>query len=413
MKYEAIRAKSPILNKYPNPDSWFWVEASTNPYRGCQHNCAYCDGKAEYYRIDNFASHIRVKTNAPQLLTKELTNLGFHEIFRPGRKSLLDYLPEEVQERKTSEGLNGKNQRKFLIAVGGGVCDVYQPAEAEFKVTRGLLKVCRDFGFPVSMLTKNVLILRDLDLLKEINDISYANVSFSITLADEKIRKIFEPGSSPSIDRFAALQKVRRVGLPGGVMFMPILPGIGDTEENMRAIISRAKEVGTEFVLPAGLTLKPGRNKDAFLQVIAEHFPEKLPLYKDIFRHNNKYGKGDASKCKNVARIGHELCKEFGLPDRIPRYLGNARTFLGVQNNLRVSEVLHEIAYLIQFVHGQGWKIAQPYTKAAHAVEACAQDVGALSVEEIKRIRGVGATIAKLVREILDTGTCELREQLY
>ena len=328
-------------------------------------------------------------------------------------EKLLDYLPEEAQERRVLKGLRRKKQRKFLLAVGGGVCDIYQPAETEYKVTRDLLKVCRNFGFPVSVLTKNVLVLRDLDLLKEINDIAYANVSFSITLINEKIKKIFETGSSPSNDRFAALQKVIRAGLPGGVMFMPILPEIGDNDENMHAIIGRAKEVGAEFVLPAGLTLKPGRNKDAFFQVITEHFPEKLSLYKDIYRLNNKYGIPDTSKCINVAKKGHELCKEFGLPDRIPRYLGNARTFLGFPNNLRVSEVLHEIAYLIQFVHGQGWKNARPYTKAAKTVEACDKDVGKLSVEEIKRIPEVGATIAKLVREILDEGTCELREQLY
>lgn len=413
LKYEAIRAKSAILNKYSNPDGWFWVEATFNPYRGCQHNCAYCDGKAEYYRIKNFATHIKVKTNAPQFLTKELTNLGFHETFRPGRKTLLDYLPEETRERRTLEGLKGKKQRKFLLAVGGGVCDVYQPAEAQFKVTRDLLKVCRNFGFPVSVLTKNALVLRDLDLLKEINDISYANVSFSITLMDENLRKIFEPGSSSSTNRFAALQKFRRAGLPGGVMFMPILPGIGDTDENMSAIIRRAKEVEAEFVLPAGLTLKPGRNKDAFFQVIDEHFPKKLPFYKDIYRLNNKYGIGDTSKCINVAKKGHELCKEFDIPDRIPRYLGNAKTYIGIPNNLRVSEMLHEIAYLIQFVHQQGWKNARPYTKAAQAVETCDQDVGMLSAEEIRRIPDVGATIEKLVREILDEGTCEFREQLY
>ncbi|MFQ5820751.1 MAG: radical SAM protein [Candidatus Heimdallarchaeota archaeon] len=413
LKYEEIRAKSAILNKYSDPDSWFWVEATTNPYRGCQHNCAYCDGKAEYYQIEDFASHIRVKTNAPQLLTKELINLGFHETFRPGRKTLLDYLPDEAQEKRALEGLKGNKQRKFLIAVGGGVCDVYQPAEAEFRVTRALLKVCRDFGFPVSMLTKNVLILRDLDLLKAINEISYANVSFSITLADEKLRKIFEPGSSSSTDRFTALQKVRRAKLPGGVMFMPILPGIGDTDENMRAIIGRAKEVGAEFVLPAGLTLKPGRNKDAFLQVIATNFPEKLPLYKDIYRSNNKYGIGDFSKCINVAKEGHELCKEFDIPDRIPRYLGNARTFLGIPNNLRVSEILHEIAYLIQFVHGQGWNRAQAYKKAAEAIEDHVEDVNMLPIEELQNIPNVGTSIAKIVHEIIETGTCGLKEKLY
>ena len=188
MKYEAIKAQSPILNRYARPDGgWFWISASINPYRGCEHNCRYCDGKAEYYRIEKFATHIRVKTNAPQLLTKEFTKLGFYEQYRPGRKTLLDYLPEGFQEtnRLNKQFQNELGPKKFLLAVGGGVCDVYQPAEAKFKVTREILKVVRNFGFPISVLTKNTLVLRDLDLLKEINEISYANVSLSITLADD------------------------------------------------------------------------------------------------------------------------------------------------------------------------------------------------------------------------------------
>jgi len=138
-----------------------------------------------------------------------------------------------------------------------------------------------------------------------------------------------------------------------------------------------------------------------------------LPFYKEIYRHNNKYGIPDTSKCVNVAKKGHELCKEFGLPDRVPRYLGNSRTWLGIPNNLRVAETLYEIAYMIEFVHGQGWNKAQPYKKAAQAMEAFDKDVSTISVEEIKRIPMVGATIAKLVQEILEKGTCEMREQLY
>ena len=179
LNYEAVKAQSPILNRYTRPDGgWFWISASINPYRGCEHNCLYCDGKAEYYRIENFATHIQVKTNAPQLLTKELIKLGFYEKYRPGRKTLLDYLPESSQEtiRPDIKVQNESGPKKFLLAVGGGVCDIYQPAEAKFNVTRELLKVVRNFGFPISVLTKNTLVLRDLDLLTEINDISQKKV---------------------------------------------------------------------------------------------------------------------------------------------------------------------------------------------------------------------------------------------
>jgi len=416
LKYEAINAKSTVLNRYARSDGgWFWVSASINPYRGCEHNCRYCDGKAEYYRIENFATHIRVKTNAPHLLTKEFIKLGFYEQFRPGRKTLLDYLPENIQEQSKTNGQQQKAQgpKKFLLAVGGGVCDIYQPAEAQFKVTRELFTVARNFGFPISVLTKNTLVLRDLDILQEINENSYANVSFSITLADDNLRKLFEPNSSSTPDRFTALQKIRQAGLHGGVMFMPILPGIGDSDENMYEIISRAKEVDAEFVLPAGLTLKPGRNKDEFFNLITKHFPKLLSHYKEIYRHNNQYGIPNTSKALNVAKKGHELCKELAIPDRIPRFTGNSTTSIGIQNNLRIAEILFEIVYLIQFVHGQGWNRAQAYRKAAQAIEDYDKDVRMLSVEELQHIPNVGTSIAKMVREIFITGTCKLREELF
>ena len=129
MKYEAVKTKYNIMNRYSKPDSWFWISASINPYRGCEHNCAYCDGKAEYYRIESFGSHIRIKVNAPQLLTKELSKLGFSETFRPGKTTLLDYIPVGIKDKHTSEITHQLKLRKFTLAIGGGVCDVYQPAE--------------------------------------------------------------------------------------------------------------------------------------------------------------------------------------------------------------------------------------------------------------------------------------------
>ncbi|MFX1538968.1 MAG: radical SAM protein, partial [Promethearchaeota archaeon] len=286
IRYQAVESRSKILNRYSNPDSWFWVAGSINPYRGCEHNCTYCDGKAEWYRIKNFGSHIKIKVDAAQKYEKELINLGLNPEYRHSNDTLERFLPEFLKKSRKES----KRIPLFPIAVGGGVCDVYQPSEKKFKVTRQLLEKSRDFGVPVMVLTKSTLILRDLDILTEINSLNYANVSFTITLIDESTKKIFEPSSVSSLQRFKALKTVRKNNLHGGVMFMPILPGIGDTEENIKQIVQKSKEAQAEFILPGGLTLKPGRNKQEYLAAIQLHFPELMTLYQGLYGNNSKYG---------------------------------------------------------------------------------------------------------------------------
>ena len=102
-------------------------------------------------------------------------------------------------------------------------------------------------------------------------------------LDDEKMKAIFEPRSASTAQRFKALETARKNKLHGGVMFMPILPGIGDTEENLKEIIKKAKEMKTEFIILGGLTLKPGRSKREYLSVIEQHFSSLLPLYQDVY----------------------------------------------------------------------------------------------------------------------------------
>ena len=395
--YQAVESRSKVFNHYSHPDPWFWTAGSINPYRGCEHNCTYCDGKAEWYRIKNFGSHIKIKVDAAQKFEKELIRLGLTPNFRQRKNTLEKFLPEISEQSR----MKRKKIPFFPIAVGGGVCDVYQPSEKKFRVTRQLLEKSRDFGIPVMVLTKSTLVLRDLDLLTENNTLSYANVSFTITLINEMTQNIFEPRSASSVQRFNALKTARMRGLHGGVMFMPILPGIGDTEENIKQIVQKSKEAQAEFVLPGGLTLKPGRNKQEFLTVIKQHFPDLLPLYRDLYGNNSKYGNPNPNfkEVINSYKLAHEYCRKVGIPDRIPRYIPSGVS----QKNFLVSTTLHNLAYYLQWVEEKHWRSVIPFTKAANTIEGLSQDISRMKRAEIEDLK-LSKKVFSVVSEVLETG---------
>lgn len=188
---------------------------------------------------EDFAERIKVKANAPQLLEQYLRKNKFIPLRREKTSTLLDFAPA-LKKQVTQPA-------KFILFIGGGVCDVYQPAENETQMTRTLLGIAHDYKFPVCILTKNTLVLRDLDLLKKINKDSYACCSFTITLKDDT-QKIFEPNASTTKERFEAIKTLRDNGIHAGVYFYPVLPFIGDTNKNMQGIYDTAKKVKAEFV---------------------------------------------------------------------------------------------------------------------------------------------------------------------
>ncbi|MHA1908177.1 MAG: radical SAM protein, partial [Candidatus Thorarchaeota archaeon] len=237
MKYEAIKARS-LLSKPMYGDSWFHINRSLNSYRGCEFACAYCDGRSEFYYVDNFESHIRIKENAPDILRKELEKEGFTSRSKLETETLWNFLDDEDAKR-----LALKTPRRQVIGVCGGVSDGYQQAEEEHKVTRSNLEVLYDFGMPVFILTKSNLVLRDLELLEQIHQRAFTNVTFSITTHDPDAKKIVEPKSATTSERFEALRQVRKRGMFGGVMATPIIPGLGNTDENMRELAKEAKKV--------------------------------------------------------------------------------------------------------------------------------------------------------------------------
>lgn len=183
-----IQAKS-ILRKYKRIDSWFIARYGMNLYRGCTHNCVYCDGRTEgYYVSGEFGQEVKVKINAPELLAKELN----------------------------SERRRIPLKRGFILP-GGGVGDSYQPIESKYFLTGKALEIINRFDFAVHMLTKSTLVERDVEILKEINQKRKTIISFSFSSTDNKINKIFEPNVSLPIERLNTISKFKKEGITCGM----------------------------------------------------------------------------------------------------------------------------------------------------------------------------------------------------
>ncbi len=278
-----------LLSSHPKPDPWFGIRYTMNLYRGCQHQCIYCDSRSECYRIENFAD-IQVKVNALDLLRKELP-------------------------RKRTKGTIGTGSTPHLRA-GASVNDPYMPIEAERNLTGRALGIIADHQFPVHIITKSDLVLRDLATLQTISEV-YAAVSFTITTADDDLGKRLEPGAPKVSQRFAAMQELAAHDILTGVTLMPVLPFIEDTEDNIRAIITRAHDSGARYVLPAfGVTLRD-RQRDYYYAKLDRLFPGLRPKYERAF------GQRYSASSPNAKRLDHlcrELCDRYGLALKMPFY---------------------------------------------------------------------------------------------
>jgi DNA repair photolyase len=284
-RYHEVDAKS-VLRRSAVVDPWFVGRFGSNLYRGCEHGCSYCDGRAErYYVAGDFARDIQVKRNALVLAKAELSRM--HE---PG----------------------------FLF-IGGGVCDAYQPAEERYRLSRGLLKLCLEHDIPVHVLSKSALVERDLDLLMAINTKSRAVLSFSIAITDERQRELFEPGAAPLAERWRLLAAARALGLATGVMAMPVLPGLSDTPQAVQALVAKAREVGVDFVCYGGLTLRPGIQKDGFFAVLERNHPDLVPGYQKLFQANRSSGVPDVRYLERVDQRFRTALALHQMPARMPQ----------------------------------------------------------------------------------------------
>lgn len=274
-----IQVKS-ILNRVPQPDTWFGLRYNMNLYRGCQHQCIYCDSRNACYQIENFAD-VLVKVNAVDLLRNEL-------------------------RRKRVKGTIGT----------GSMNDPYMPVERKFKLTRRALGVIADFHFPVHIITKSDLVTRDLDILLEINRV-YAAVSFTITTTDDSLARKIEPGAPPPSTRLRAMKMLAENGIMTGVTMMPILPFIEDRLENITNVVRSASLHGAAYIIPAfGMSLRD-RQREYYYMKLVQLFPGIRKQYE--CNYGDAYH-ASANRSGELHQVFESLCEELGMRTRIIPY---------------------------------------------------------------------------------------------
>ncbi len=298
-----VEAKS-ILNKTKRKDPWFLDDYTINPFYACSFNCLFCYIRGSKYG-EHMDSAMTIKVNAPELLDKQLGN-------------------------RAKKGQYG-------IIVVASATDPYVKIEKEIKLTRRLLEVILKHRFPVHMITRSDLIVRDIDLLKEIDRKAILPedlqeklrvgtiISFSFSTLEDHVAKIFEPGATPPSKRLLAVEKMKKAGFKTGISLMPLLPFISDTGESLELLFSTFKKLDLDYVLPATLGLYGSEKADCkvlVLGAIKKHFPDLLCKYENWF--NNSDEMPDFYKEAFYKKMA-ELSKKYGIPNSI---LQNAQTNL-------------------------------------------------------------------------------------
>lgn len=255
------------------------------PYRGCAHACAYCDGRAEKYYVEgDFSADIEARVNLPGLLDAELS----------------------------------RTEDRGAVSLGSGVSDSYQGAEAELGLSGKCARVLAARSWPAALLTKGDLSLRDADAWAAVAAASACHVSVTVTTLDETVRFRFEPGAPPSARRLAAIREFKDRGCSVGVLAMPLLPHIGDSDEAFRAIIREAKAAGASFVMPGTLTLRPGRQKEHFLGVLSSFAPELVDPYRRLYAEERPSGSCASGYRLERAAAWDRILAEESMPGLLP-----------------------------------------------------------------------------------------------
>lgn len=247
-----------------------------NIYRGCTHGCIYCDSRSRCYQMDHDFEDIEVKINAPKLL-------------------------EDALMRK---------RKKCMIGTGA-MCDPYIHLEEKLGNTRKCIELIYTYGFGLSIQTKSARILRDLDLLKKINEKAKCVVQMTLTTYDEDLCKIIEPNVSTTKERFEVLKIMRNNGIPTIVWLSPILPFINDTEENIRGILDYCIEAKVHGIIcfAMGLTLREG-NREYFYKKLDEHFSGMKARYMKTYGYSYEVISPDNYKLMNIIK---RTCEDHGI----------------------------------------------------------------------------------------------------
>ena len=270
---EFLKTKT-VLSKVKYGPEWYGVDYNMNLYRGCPHGCIYCDSRSNCYHIDDFDVP-KGKENALFILEKELS-------------------------KKKDHGVVGI----------GSMSDTYNPFEKTYEQTRGALKLLSKYNFGVSIDTKSDLILRDLDILKEINSKNNVIIKFTITTPSDELSKIIEPHVCVSSKRFEAIKILSDNGIFVGIMMNPVLPFITDNEEDIKKLVKLAHESGAKFIQTfMGMTLRENQ-RDYYYEKLDEHFKGLKEKY--IKYYKDKYNCA-IPNYKALYKVFTNECDKYGI----------------------------------------------------------------------------------------------------
>jgi DNA repair photolyase len=278
VEYREEPCKSALNRVTGMPFSW-----SLNPYMGCAHRCTFCyvrafERRADRPSDDRYGRSIRVKVNVAEVLRKELR--------RPSWRG---------------EG----------VAIGAAT-DPYQPAEGRYRLTRACLHELSAASNPFSLITRNPMIVRDLDVLREAASRAEVGVVFSVPTLDEEVWRKTEPGTPPPRQRLRALSQLVDAGVKAGVGMAPILPGISDRPEQLEAVVREARDAGATSVWANLLYLRPG-TREHFLEHLAKDWPEELERYERLYGRRAYLPRKAAEPVR--AEVA-ELRSRYGIADR-------------------------------------------------------------------------------------------------
>ena len=247
-----------------------------NVYRGCTHGCVYCDSRSRCYQFTHLFEDIEVTQNAPELLEKAL-----------------------------------QSKRKRCMIGTGSMSDPYMHCEEELRLTRRCLEVIQKYGFGVAIQTKSDRILRDMDLLDEINRSAKCVVQMTLTTYDDDLCRILEPNVCITRRRIEVLERMGERDIPTVVWLTPILPFINDTPENVTAILQECVRVGVKGVMDfgMGLTLREG-DREYYYAALDRHFPGLKERY--IRRYGNAY-ELPSPRARELRALLQRVCRDNGI----------------------------------------------------------------------------------------------------
>ena len=270
---EFIKTKT-ILSKEKYGNDWFGIDYKMNLYRGCPHGCIYCDSRSNCYHIDNF--------DIPK-----------------GKEKCLEILENELS----------KKRHKGVVGIGS-MSDTYNPMEIKYEITRNTLKLLSKYNFGVSIDTKSDLILRDLDILKEINSKDNVIIKFTITTPNDELSKIIEPNVCVSSKRFKAIKELSSNGIFTGIIMNPVLPFITDNENDIKKLVKLAYESKAKFIHTyMGMTLRENQ-RDYYYEKLDKYFPGLKDKYIKNYKDNYNCS---VLNYKKLYKVFIDECNKYGI----------------------------------------------------------------------------------------------------